>query len=217
MTQRDTAGPSIDESVSVIWLGLLHGSRPVHAAGRVVRRRRSRHLHGQSRYDRCGRQQQTILAWSGVCLGRNVRKCSHRVPLLRWGVIFWHCHFFVCQDQRGIVRCPVLRAYTCPTCGARGDNAHTIKYCPQRPVCKPVMPRMIRKTVHYWAPTAAPRGGDRCKLRCTRWAVTCCRREMSMGAALLWKRGAGNDLHVSFLVLRSLVRVCDVLCTKWVR
>lgn len=31
----------------------------------------------------------------------------------------------------GRITCPVLRAYTCPICGASGDEAHTIKYCPQ--------------------------------------------------------------------------------------
>ena len=31
----------------------------------------------------------------------------------------------------GRITCPVLRAYTCPICGANGDDAHTIKYCPQ--------------------------------------------------------------------------------------
>lgn len=35
------------------------------------------------------------------------------------------------KDTEGRVTCPVLRAYTCPICGANGDNAHTIKYCPQ--------------------------------------------------------------------------------------
>ena len=34
------------------------------------------------------------------------------------------------KDNDGRVLCPVLRNYTCPKCGARGDNAHTIKYCP---------------------------------------------------------------------------------------
>jgi protein nanos 1 len=35
------------------------------------------------------------------------------------------------KDAEGRVTCPVLRAYTCPICGANGDAAHTIKYCPQ--------------------------------------------------------------------------------------
>ena len=35
------------------------------------------------------------------------------------------------KDGEGRVTCPVLRAYTCPICGANGDSAHTIKYCPQ--------------------------------------------------------------------------------------
>ncbi|XP_054009331.1 uncharacterized protein LOC128892806 [Hylaeus anthracinus] len=37
------------------------------------------------------------------------------------------------KDVDGRVRCPVLRAYTCPICGATGDEAHTIKYCPKNP------------------------------------------------------------------------------------
>lgn len=37
------------------------------------------------------------------------------------------------KDADGRVRCPVLRAYTCPICGASGDDAHTIKYCQKAP------------------------------------------------------------------------------------
>ncbi|XP_076681421.1 RNA-binding protein nanos [Andrena cerasifolii] len=35
------------------------------------------------------------------------------------------------KDADGRVVCPVLRAYTCPICGACGDAAHTVKYCPK--------------------------------------------------------------------------------------
>ncbi|XP_031848004.1 RNA-binding protein nanos isoform X1 [Nomia melanderi] len=37
------------------------------------------------------------------------------------------------KDIDGKVSCPVLRAYTCPKCGACGDEAHTVKYCPKSP------------------------------------------------------------------------------------
>ncbi|XP_076626165.1 RNA-binding protein nanos [Colletes latitarsis] len=35
------------------------------------------------------------------------------------------------KDTDGRIICPVLRAYTCPICGACGDVAHTVKYCPK--------------------------------------------------------------------------------------
>ncbi|XP_011154020.1 nanos homolog 2 isoform X2 [Harpegnathos saltator] len=37
------------------------------------------------------------------------------------------------KDVDGRILCPVLRAYTCPICGACGDVAHTVKYCPKGP------------------------------------------------------------------------------------
>ena len=37
------------------------------------------------------------------------------------------------RDDVGRVTCPVLFRYRCPWCGATGENAHTVSYCPVNP------------------------------------------------------------------------------------
>ncbi|KAG8428873.1 hypothetical protein GDO86_019066 [Hymenochirus boettgeri] len=34
------------------------------------------------------------------------------------------------KDDQESVTCPILRNFTCPQCGATGDNAHTRRFCP---------------------------------------------------------------------------------------
>ncbi|XP_041066076.1 nanos homolog 1-like [Carcharodon carcharias] len=47
----------------------------------------------------------------------------------------------ILKSPDGRVLCPILRRYTCPLCGANGDNAHTIKYCPLSKL-QPTIPKL---------------------------------------------------------------------------
>jgi protein nanos 1 len=38
------------------------------------------------------------------------------------------------KDAKGRALCPKLRIYKCPICGVDGDDAHTKKYCPMKPI-----------------------------------------------------------------------------------
>lgn len=43
----------------------------------------------------------------------------------------------IVRNEKGIVMCPRLRRYKCPICGAFGDIAHTMKYCPKKKIVTP--------------------------------------------------------------------------------
>ncbi|XP_022094327.1 nanos homolog 1-like [Acanthaster planci] len=62
----------------------------------------------------CRRQ----ITWCVFCRNNGEAECVYASHLLK--------------DSQGKTTCPILRAYACPICGAKGDNSHTIKYCPVR-------------------------------------------------------------------------------------
>ncbi|KAJ9573853.1 hypothetical protein L9F63_008777 [Diploptera punctata] len=54
------------------------------------------------------------------------------------------------KDSMGKITCPILKAYVCPICGANGEVAHTIKYCPQNTKADDV-PTIVKLKSHLSA------------------------------------------------------------------
>ncbi|XP_059050161.1 uncharacterized protein LOC131845139 [Achroia grisella] len=62
---------------------------------------------------------------------RSIQRCLECAFCKNNGeAVSWYS-MHILKDNRGRVRCPILRNYTCPLCGATGQRAHTIKYCPE--------------------------------------------------------------------------------------
>lgn len=70
--------------------------------------------------------------YCGFCRKNKLENCEYRTHKLR---------------DKDRVMCPILRAFTCSICLAKGDQAHTLTYCPY--VTKPW--RLLKLTISHWA------------------------------------------------------------------
>ncbi|XP_050075497.1 uncharacterized protein LOC126562936 [Anopheles maculipalpis] len=65
---------------------------------------------------------------------KNNSKAEHCVFCLNNGATKAEYESHQCKDEWGDVICPVLQKFVCSRCNASGKNAHTAKYCPEKPI-----------------------------------------------------------------------------------
>lgn len=68
---------------------------------------------------------------------KNISHPEHCVFCLNNGATREEYESHHCKDEWGNVTCPVLQKFVCSRCNATGTNAHTAKYCPQKPIITP--------------------------------------------------------------------------------